>query len=1358
MEVVKDLLVTDVADIVNDGLAHHQIVDLYNFWQQITTEEETIYHAATIRTVPLTTFSITAEALQAYFQEEKLWEQGYFLDTGVLKQIVFQDSDVLYQDERQFGLGVDVKSVTVTGHSLGGHLSAAFSRLFPEATEHAYMVNGAGYGAKLDVLGNAAAISGFNIYSVFNRLKGASAFDSGKITNIVGDANMDFVAQDWLVGLAQPGKVERLFIEQPDLLASAFGHGSDQMSDSMAVVDLFVRLDDTLADKPLGELLALADVILAAGARDNGDTLETLVEKLHALLTGDDGLTVVGGDRNSLYTGILEVQKVIEGLGDGKPDYRLEAVSDTVAGLALQNDENAPAYRYALQQMNPFVLLNADYAVHNANHELEMWSAEHPAGMTETYILKRGDMLREMMQDFTEPLPFMRDVEYVDAAGGIRLETTDVADAPLVAFAADGQDVPVGSVKGDYLFGGDGNQTLDGRGGHDYLEGGIGSDTYIIRNNDTVFDADGRGRLVFADGDVQAAAFFRSPYGSNHVWHSEARDAGGAAPLLTAIRSGQDLIVAHVNGEDSATVRDFFSLAAENGSGGLSGLGISLDVAEKDDVEAVRYTAGSLNHYNVFYLNHKVYTQLNGGNKDDIVFAGGSDGVDARLGGGNDRIFGSSVADRIDGGDGHDSINGSAYVPANTTRPKEELALDADIIIGGAGRDLINGMAGDDIIYTGFENEHLLTGGNNERGDWALGAMGNDTLYGSTERDFLQGGADADVVYGGAGDDVILGDGGIGAGRKSFNLTGTMPYTGVEYNHIGLGAWNPVVVNIPGTTLALEHVLQEGDANGEYKPTALYLFPASHPDNDKWTLEIDHEQGDYTLTTTVALHEDEHRVAQGGADLLFGGYGNDLIVGQSGSDYLYGGQGDDILYGDDNREDIEDYGHDYLNGGAGNDKLYGGRGDDVLIGGSGSDLLAGGEGLDVYEFALADLQNAEDTDTVIDADGQGRIRIDGVGIEQYAWLADGADAVQWRAPGVGLTLSLSGSDLVLSGDAFAAKIVVQGFSNGSLGLNLPPPAEIPEEQPELPEEPQPDLPEPANHAPVAAAAFDTQKLTAGEAWAYTLPEHHFSDADGDTLAYSVTMADGSPVPEWLVFDAGSHTLYGTAESATALQLSVTASDGSGAAASLPLLLDIVPAGRYQSPERTLSGEETDDIIHGSDMREDLNGYGGNDTIYGYGGNDVINGGAGNDYLEGGAGADTYVFAESWGQDTVVAVNGEDHMYFKDTLLSQIGFSRDGADLLMTKTDTADSIRIVNQFDVLAEDDVLGIVNWEFADGEILLAADVYALTDNGHEAAAQADGLAGAAAASGGGAYIQDVSALNADIYHPNIALTAAVM
>ncbi|WP_303089847.1 putative Ig domain-containing protein [Neisseria sp.] len=916
-----------------------------------------------------------------------------------------------------------------------------------------------------------------------------------------------------------------------------------------------------------------------------------------------------------------------------------------------------------------------------------------------------------------------------------------------IVFGGDAADGAVGGAKKDLLFTGAGNDTLNGGEGNDYLDGGSGSDTYLINGEDVVADADMQGKIIFANNNLQAAAFV-SDGSDSGVWYGTQKEQGSDASSLIARRSDSDLIVAHINGTDTALIKDFFVRARENGSGGLAALGIELDVVAQGAQTAVRYASGVLNRYNLIYASAPLYTQVRGGDLDDLLMANGSGGVHASLGSGNDRVFGSYLADYIDGGDGNDILNGSQFIPAGSNKPKEEMALDTDIIIGGGGRDLINGMAGNDIIHTGLKNEHTYTAGRNERGDWALGGLGNDSIFGSTEHDLLMGGADSDTVYGGAGDDVILGDGGIRFGNRTLSESGTPPDIDIQYNRLGLGQWQPTVTHIPGTAVAVEHTVLADQIAPQTK--GLYSFAKTHPDNDLWTLEINREAEDYTLTTKVPLNENDHRVAVGGSgDFLYGGEGDDLMIGQDGSDYLYGGAGEDILYGDDNREDIANYGNDYLNGGSGNDRLYGGKGNDALIGGSGSDHLFGGEGNDSYRFDSKDLQIAADENVIHDSDGKGSIVIDGSPLEQYGWIAvggEGSVANRWQAPGVGLQLSRAGNDLELTAETFAAKIVVRNFSQAQFGLNLP--AAFIAQEPQTPDTPvvpnEPATPQLSNQAPLVAGSFAAQKLTAGEEWWYALPDNRFIDADGDRLAYNVTLADGSPLPDWLRFDPDSLTLTGTPAAISEMQLNVSVSDGKGGTAVSPLLLNIVAAGRYQRPDSTLSGTDIGEALHGSDHREDLNGYGGNDVIYGYGGNDVINGGAGNDYLEGGDGADTYVFSEEWGQDTVAAVNGEDHMYFKDTVLSQISFSREGADLLMGKTGTSDQIRIINQFGSATAHDALGIVNWEFADGQILKAADVYALTEAANTAA-QTNGLLNAMAAFGSNEAVSDSTIVPAD-------------
>ena len=214
----KDFLIADLNDIVHDGLAHHQIVDLYNFWQQITTEKkDDAYTAAVIETDDWLTakyiyrqgFSSEKDenSLDKFLHDNNITDKNYFIDSGVIKKIVFKNSKEVYDDDRAkgFGLRNEISSVVVSGHSLGGHLSAAFSRLFPNITTHAYMVNGAGFGSTGNPLGDKHTDAQANIRNVFATLNGTDNFNSSKITNLIGDKNFDLVANNWNLGLKQPG-------------------------------------------------------------------------------------------------------------------------------------------------------------------------------------------------------------------------------------------------------------------------------------------------------------------------------------------------------------------------------------------------------------------------------------------------------------------------------------------------------------------------------------------------------------------------------------------------------------------------------------------------------------------------------------------------------------------------------------------------------------------------------------------------------------------------------------------------------------------------------------------------------------------------------------------------------------------------------------------------------------------------------------------------------------------------------------------------------------------------------------------------------------------------------------------------
>lgn len=213
-------LAVDIGDLVADGLAWSQIVDMYNYWKVLTTPAGLTYQKATL--VKQTTLPDIG---------------NYLLDTGSSNNVwQIQLSNATSPGGPKVPSSA---SVEVTGHSLGGHLASAFTRLFAGVASQAYTLNGAGY----SVLGSS------NIQYLFSQLGGTTSFTAAAVQNLRGSAGPDIVTQD--AGLRQVGASDEIFIEQgglftdnPALSAMAvFGHSATQLTDSAAVYDLFIRLD-----------------------------------------------------------------------------------------------------------------------------------------------------------------------------------------------------------------------------------------------------------------------------------------------------------------------------------------------------------------------------------------------------------------------------------------------------------------------------------------------------------------------------------------------------------------------------------------------------------------------------------------------------------------------------------------------------------------------------------------------------------------------------------------------------------------------------------------------------------------------------------------------------------------------------------------------------------------------------------------------------------------------------------------------------------------------------------------------------------------------------------------------------------
>jgi Ca2+-binding RTX toxin-like protein len=90
-----------------------------------------------------------------------------------------------------------------------------------------------------------------------------------------------------------------------------------------------------------------------------------------------------------------------------------------------------------------------------------------------------------------------------------------------------------------------------------------------------------------------------------------------------------------------------------------------------------------------------------------------------------------------------------------------------------------------------------------------------------------------------------------------------------------------------------------------------------------------------------------------------------------------------------------------------------------------------------------------------------------------------------------------------------------------------------------------------NHDPVASIAIADQAATEDAGFNFKVPATSFTDVDvGDHLNFTATLADGSPLPTWLLFDAATHTFSGTPDNGDVgdIVIRVTATDTSGATA------------------------------------------------------------------------------------------------------------------------------------------------------------------------------------------------------------------
>ncbi len=555
----------------------------------------------------------------------------------------------------------------------------------------------------------------------------------------------------------------------------------------------------------------------------------------------------------------------------------------------------------------------------------------------------------------------------------------------------------------------------------------------------------------------------------------------------------------------------------------------------------------------------------------------------------------------------------------------EEAGRD-DTLHDGEGNDLIQGLGGNDMLLATRGGNDLLEGG--EGSDILYGGAGNDRLYADTQTDldaaitqgnlqaatglkgdWLNGGAGDDIVVGGTSNDVLFGGEGQdilagGAGDDVIDGDDDYTATGFDWSAADYGNpfdryFSPIENRNPTPMVGGADILYGGSGN-------------------------DHLSG--LLGDDILYGEDGNDTMSGddGSDTLIGGAGDDKMTGDYGQAVYDSGagqvvQGDDYLDGGDGNDWMQgEGGNDTLFGGAGNDEIWGDAktysdptlngddyldgedGDDKLMGQGGNDQLFGGAGNDQL-FGDADDVPAENQGNDYLDGGAGDDYLRGYGGDDELFGGEGSDQLLGEA-GNDYLDGEDGNDQIDGGDGDDVLMGGTGDDDlwGGLGNDYL------------------DGGEGMDYL-AGGEGDDTYVVDAGDTVDDTQGHNAIQFASGMDLSNlsAEQFTEDGQLFTYLTADGGDS---GVAILGDLDQTDFAFALADGTAYTQQALLDRI----YQDAVNKQGGTGNDSLA----------GYGGNDTLEGGAGDDMLHGGWGNDVLKGGLGNDTYTYSLGDGHDII----------------------------------------------------------------------------------------------------------------------------
>jgi Ca2+-binding RTX toxin-like protein len=570
------------------------------------------------------------------------------------------------------------------------------------------------------------------------------------------------------------------------------------------------------------------------------------------------------------------------------------------------------AWRYALRELNAFVIEGVDYAPYNTDGSLDLYDpATGQGAMTEAYLADRAAMLTwkirfdRGMQDDDDaahegPKSYTEDWDTNAVQGNwdfVDLGTTLPGGDPLtlqidgqgitlhdhqVVFGSNANETIEGAGDTDRLYGGAGNDTIQGLDGADYIEGNAG--------DDRLDGGEGADRLLGGAGDDTLIG---------GEGNDTLQGGTGADRYEFSGSFGEDLVV---DSDGNGTV--WINEVQLKGGKKIEGLPNSWI----SDDKRWRYELGS---------NGDLLIRRSDGSAGSVLLSGWQNGGGNRLG-----------------------IALEDAPPPTPEAPTLRIYLGdqaAPLTVNSAGEPtydwgatswLANGTLSDGVAEEDFADvirANLIDPATDTR---IFGYGGNDALGGADGDDEIDGGAGDDLIAGGKGSNTLRG----GAGNDFISASG---YIDAGQRVKPGEAWSAAPT---GTT-----VLGSGPTWGVYE-TAL--------DQQTW-VGVSAVPTDVSTGSVIDAGEgNDGALGSWAGDTIYMGAGNDLAQGLAGRDVIYGQDGDDRLYGDGidqaglvNYVPGDQHGDDLIDGGAGNDSISGQGGADVLLGGAGNDKLAGDGGV-----------------------------------------------------------------------------------------------------------------------------------------------------------------------------------------------------------------------------------------------------------------------------------------------------------------------------------------------------------------------------------------------------------------------------